>query len=1248
MPTPNAASLGKYGDIPVSFNTGVQNIGIPIHTLTEGGISLPISLSYHAGGIKVGEPVSWVGQNWSLQAGGMISRTVQGRADESCGGFFSVGKDIAVTTTTNPDGNSTPCIKEIASVTNNELANGVKDGEPDIFSFSVGGYNGKFYIAADLTPNGIADGQVVLIPKQDVKITYTASTNCSSFYRLQKFTVITPDGVKYEFGSDGVTTDAIEITGNNSSSFKQASGWYLKKITSADGANSITLNYIAEKYRYSYKTSSGTGSLLETNGWPLNSTLGSYPQNGVDVGGFRLDFIQTSTEKVTFVAGADRTLGVNADLAVNPDGAFTGQTPKSLGRIKVENGTMCKDFILFQSYFQDNNATHKSGQYTDFRLRLDSIQEKSCDATTAIPPHKFTYYSQTGNVNYLPNRLSSAIDHWGYSNGALTNPHNGTNIPYTRLRYFNGAYPPNGRWFNVWQGTSDRETNEASMLLGTIKQITYPTGGNTVFEYEANTYWDTDGIKAMQDVPASTITKYFPDALCGISTYNPLNVPTAASTGDLPARSFTASELNNTGTNTATMFYKLEHIGGGIPACTVSPIPEVQIYAIDPSNVTNTCIYTFNPPIDFVARTQEGALIDIFPCLQANVNYIFVIRLAHAGVRFSLKKEVIVTPAYNRKVGGLRIKKMTNNDAVNVANDVVKTYQYGTTISTGTLYNKPVYGYALVGYIGSCIELTNPPTNPLRYFANHFFMDQSIVPLGGFEGSHLNYSAVQENYVVGGVTQYYSVYNYYNEAAPGFNGFPITPQQPRIGSGELTRTEHYKNGSTTPISWQETTTNTEMYEYSPTDYIKFNTYQVGGSGGTPISFWKNYRVRNKPYRLSQMVSYLDGVTTTTNYTYAAGLLPKRSETVTNSNSASTTSTYYYASDDPTNYSALIARNMIGFPMKVKQKTGNAVRWSKVEYDVFNGSTQIEPKYLKESFEDIPSTWITRVSIAAYTTNGLPSSVIKNNFSVAENYAWTNKLLTQKTFGTGANLLTWGIAYKAGTNLVEKVTDENGLIKKYAYDPLMRLQTVQDRMKDDGTDVQTTTNYTYQYKDANNAYSYIGTSMSFANTTDATPLSTKQYMDGLGRAVSVVKENYTHSSNLNQINNVVYDALGRQYRTYLPFASNMTQSSAGYVETGFEGSPLSRPISQRNPDGTYKYMSYGANTVADAVQIFTPTTASGMVASAASSSTYAANMLYKTMVTDENGKISCVFKDKLGRVILTRKFLNGGKGGNEET
>ena len=80
--SPTAASLGKYGDIPVNYHTGIPQINIPIYTVSAGPLSLPISLSYHASGLKVQEPASWVGAGWSLNAGGVITRSVMGAPDE--------------------------------------------------------------------------------------------------------------------------------------------------------------------------------------------------------------------------------------------------------------------------------------------------------------------------------------------------------------------------------------------------------------------------------------------------------------------------------------------------------------------------------------------------------------------------------------------------------------------------------------------------------------------------------------------------------------------------------------------------------------------------------------------------------------------------------------------------------------------------------------------------------------------------------------------------------------------------------------------------------------------------------------------------------------------------------------------------------------------------------------------------------------------------------------------------------------
>ncbi|MCZ8072449.1 MAG: hypothetical protein ACK5SJ_05645 [Bacteroidota bacterium] len=82
MPSPNAASLGKFGDITIGYHVGTPNIDVPIYELKQGDLNVPISLKYQPGGIKVADIPSWVGSGWALIAGGVITRAIVGLPDE--------------------------------------------------------------------------------------------------------------------------------------------------------------------------------------------------------------------------------------------------------------------------------------------------------------------------------------------------------------------------------------------------------------------------------------------------------------------------------------------------------------------------------------------------------------------------------------------------------------------------------------------------------------------------------------------------------------------------------------------------------------------------------------------------------------------------------------------------------------------------------------------------------------------------------------------------------------------------------------------------------------------------------------------------------------------------------------------------------------------------------------------------------------------------------------------------------------
>ena len=64
-PAPEVANLSNFSDISVSPFTGQPQIEILIYTLTEGYLSVPISLSYKGGRIKQKELLGIISKGWS-------------------------------------------------------------------------------------------------------------------------------------------------------------------------------------------------------------------------------------------------------------------------------------------------------------------------------------------------------------------------------------------------------------------------------------------------------------------------------------------------------------------------------------------------------------------------------------------------------------------------------------------------------------------------------------------------------------------------------------------------------------------------------------------------------------------------------------------------------------------------------------------------------------------------------------------------------------------------------------------------------------------------------------------------------------------------------------------------------------------------------------------------------------------------------------------------------------------------------
>ncbi|MDP4240345.1 MAG: hypothetical protein Q8904_12835 [Bacteroidota bacterium] len=528
--SPEAGALAKSINYPVSYNTGVPNINIPLYELKAGELTLPVNISYHAGGFKVNEQAGNVGLGWSLNTDLQVSVKINGLFDLTGNNGYinnniinSFPGGYGVHDITNPSGGDAQNGDFMNHIKNYNtcwrIITGDLDLQPDEFYYKLLNKSGKFYFK----PNG----EIETVPSNGIKIKfmygipYTSPTN--------QFIITDTDGTVYTFG-DGLSYEnsrAIELA--DISYPPVISSWKCVSIISPSKADTVKFKYnLGEsKYMFSFNNSiqflsslSMTfdnlyygdlkhpgDAILSGKYWEgVNGLKSSYPlftfanpkylcDGRLDAG---LNLIDINTgnwvnyprdasylnplcrETQTLKLDVITYSGVKGNAATLTYGYQSNQS-NQLSSIDISDGQSNHTINFIQSP-KESYANKQDSRECNITYYLDSVKTSNNDK------YAFNYYNKVVFSNH-----SVGSDAWGGVNQLTVDGMDNSvstinSLPYAASfvsnNYGNTTSTQIGNWPN------GVEVDVSKITDGLLESIIYPTGGLTVFEYGPNEYYD--------------------------------------------------------------------------------------------------------------------------------------------------------------------------------------------------------------------------------------------------------------------------------------------------------------------------------------------------------------------------------------------------------------------------------------------------------------------------------------------------------------------------------------------------------------------------------------------------------------------------------------------------------------------------------------------------------------------------------------------------------------------------------------
>lgn len=487
-PSPQSQIIDKYADHPVTEYNGLAEITIPLYEIKLKELTIPITLSYHAGGIRYNSECDYMdtnfdaridgefGAGWSITSiGAHLSRKINGKPDEDFS-FYDEAKFNQLLA----KGNRLDIDKYLAGINyytrsqtlTIEPSSGYLDGEPDLFTYNLPTTIGHFI--KDKTK-----GKNISLEQNNDRIDLKSD--------FRSCTIIDDQGNSFELGGKDINgVDLVETVTEGSLLKPVPSTLRLSKIVTPNN----------EEISFTYNSAIRTVSTA-SKGIRISeaSTLLKHPDNGK-----ASEAVMNDSRILSLGSRYYTELCVNKIITENEIITITrGQdgVPRNIINsitITAKNGQFIKK-ILF-NYIHNLHTLLESIQIVDKKYEAEKI-------------FRCEYYNGLRSTS----GLNATSDQWGYYNDARWSPSFSSpdhkafvhsefldniildNVIIGRIgnSNLNGLIRTSksikdSRLYGSFQRFTINRSENLSPHYYSLRKIIYPTGGTVEYIYEPHQY----------------------------------------------------------------------------------------------------------------------------------------------------------------------------------------------------------------------------------------------------------------------------------------------------------------------------------------------------------------------------------------------------------------------------------------------------------------------------------------------------------------------------------------------------------------------------------------------------------------------------------------------------------------------------------------------------------------------------------------------------------------------------------------